>query len=86
MDLDRAYKALEEKTLAGEEDSFEENQGDSQENIDTSNQKQEPVEYAANAEKTEYNGLAQALNYAENEDKTMLEEKEQLVSEIHCHL
>ena len=43
------------------------------------------MDYAANPEKTEYGGLAQALHYAENEGKTVLEEKGQLVSGIHCH-
>ena len=42
------------------------------------------VDYAANPDKTEYSGLAQALHYAENGEKTTLRETAQLVSGIHC--
>lgn len=42
------------------------------------------VDYAANPDKTEYSGLAQALHYAENDAKTTLQETAQLVSGIHC--
>ena len=42
------------------------------------------VDYAANPDKTEYSGLAQALHYAENDSKTTLQETAQLVSGIHC--
>lgn len=42
------------------------------------------VEYAANPAKTEYGGLAQALHYAEDGSKTVLEETLQLVSGVHC--
>ena len=38
------------------------------------------VDYAANPDKTEYSGLAQALHYAENDAKTTLQETAQLVS------
>ena len=42
------------------------------------------VDYAANPEKTEYSGLAQALRYAGNDAKTTLPESAKLVSGIHC--
>ena len=42
------------------------------------------VDYAANPDKTQYGGLAQALHYAENGEKTNLTETVQLVSGIHC--
>lgn len=42
------------------------------------------VDYAANPDKTEYSGLAQALHYAENDSKTTLQETAQLVSGVHC--
>lgn len=42
------------------------------------------VDYAANPDKTEYSGLAQALHYAENDAKTTLRETAQLVSGVHC--
>ena len=42
------------------------------------------VDYAANPDKTEYSGLAQALHYAENDAKTTLQETAQLVSGVHC--
>ena len=42
------------------------------------------VDYAANPDKTEYSGLAQALHYAENGEKTILRETAQLVSGVHC--
>ena len=42
------------------------------------------VDYAANPDKTEYSGLAQALHYAENDAKTTLHETAQLVSGVHC--
>ena len=42
------------------------------------------VDYAANPDKTQYGGLAQALHYAGNGEKTNLTETVQLVSGIHC--
>ena len=45
---------------------------------------QRVVDYAANPDKTQYGGLAQALHYAENGEKTNLTETVQLVSGIHC--